>query len=197
MVPSQTLARNTAMLTERKTNIRKQMKLRLKAMDQEEKQVLDQQICDRVLSLSELKDAGHVYGYMNLTWETGTEKLLDQLWERGVQIALPKVLGETMEFFHVGSKSDLKIGTFRILEPDESCEQVCWPKAPVLVPGIAFTRDGKRLGKGGGYYDKFFAAEPEHTAIALAYDYQILDDLPSAEHDQSVDLIVTESGIYR
>lgn len=197
MALSQILARSTAMSVERKINLRKQMRTQLKAMDAEEKRALDHQVSEQLFSLAEIANADFVYGYMNLFWETGTEEILDRLWDAGVQIALPKVLGETMEFFHVRSREDLAIGSFCLLEPKESCEQVFWPKALVLVPGLAFSKDGRRLGKGGGYYDKFLLKEPEHRTIALAYEFQLTDEVPAEEHDRSVDMIVTESCIYR
>ena len=185
------------MSAERKINLRKQMKVQLKAMDAEQKAALDRKICEQVLSVPEIAGAAFVYGYRNLSWETGTEELLDELWAKGIQVALPKVLGDTMEFFHVRSKEDLKEGSFHILEPDDSCEQVCWPKAPVLVPGLAFSKTGNRLGKGGGYYDKFLSKEPDHMTVALAYEYQLTDEIPVADHDRPVDMIVTEKEIYR
>lgn len=193
----QTLARNMAMSVERKINIRKQMRTQLKAMDVEDKRALDHQVLEQLFSHPELLNADFVYGYMNLFWETGTEEILDRLWNAGVKVALPKVLGDTMEFFHVRSREDLAVGFFKILEPKESCEQVFWPKAPVLVPGLAFSKDGKRLGKGGGYYDKFLSKEPEHRTIALAYEFQLTDEIPAEEHDRPVDVIVTEKTVYR
>ncbi len=180
-----------------KINLRKQMKTQLKAMDQGEKQNLDHKICEQLFSLPEIACADYVYAYMNLSWETGTEEILERFWKNGVQVALPKVLGETMEFFHVKSRADLEEGSFHILEPRDSCEQVVWPKAPVLVPGLGFSRDGKRLGKGGGYYDKFLSKEPDHVTIALAYEFQITEEIPAEEHDRPVDQIVTEHTIYR
>lgn len=171
--------------------------MQLKAMHMEEKQKLDHRICEHLFRLPEIVSADHIYGYMNLSWETGTEEILDRLWKSGVEIALPKVLGDTMEFFRVRSKEDLAIGSFRILEPKESCEQVFWPEAPILVPGLAFSKDGKRLGKGGGYYDKFLSKELDHKTIALAYAFQITDDIPAEKHDRPVDMLVMEDGIYR
>ena len=184
------------MSEKRKINLRKQMKVQLKAMDVKEKKALDLKICDRVLSVPEIADAKFVYGYRNLSWETGTEELLERLWSSGIQVALPKVLGDTMEFFHVRSTNDLSEGAFHILEPKDTCEQIRWPGAPILVPGLAFSRQGNRLGKGGGYYDKFLAKEPDHPTIALAYEFQMTDEVPCEEHDRPVSMIVTESGIY-
>lgn len=67
----------------------------------------------------------------------------------------------------------------------------------MLVPGLAFSMDGKRLGKGGGYYDKFLDREPNHLKIALAYDFQLLERIPAEEHDQTVNYIVTEERLIK
>ena len=176
----------------KKTNLRKEIKSLLKNMPPEQKAKLDHQVFEGVTSLEEFKEAKSVYGYMALPWETGTMEILEYLFENKTPVALPKVLGTDMDFFRVRSLKDLQEGAFHILEPSEACEKVCWPDACMLIPGLAFSLDGKRLGKGGGYYDKFLGREPNHEKIALAYEFQVLDKIPAEEHDQTVNFIVTE-----
>jgi 5-formyltetrahydrofolate cyclo-ligase len=66
----------------------------------------------------------------------------------------------------------------------------------VVVPGLAFTPDGRRLGQGGGWYDRFLArVRPDCLTIGVAFDAQIVDDLPTESHDVVLDLVVTESGV--
>jgi len=180
---------------ETKKNLRLEKKRLLKAMLLDQKQVLDHGVYENLKAMPEFEQVSCVYGYMALSWETGTMEILRDLLDRDIPLALPKVLDDDMEFFQIKSLEDLKEGSFHIPEPDESCEMVHWPNACILVPGLAFSKDGKRLGKGGGYYDKFLSREPEHKTIALAYDFQITEELPSAEHDQPVEYIVTESRI--
>ncbi len=62
--------------------------------------------------------------------------------------------------------------------------------ALVLMPGVAFTKSGDRMGYGGGYYDRFLAAQPEHPTVALCYDFQILESLPTEEFDIPVDIVL-------
>ena len=69
--------------------------------------------------------------------------------------------------------------------------------APILVPGMGFTENGVRLGKGGGYYDRYLETHPGHKTIALAYEFQILHELPAEPYDKSVDMIVTEKRVIR
>lgn len=181
------------METERKINLRKQMKSLLKALDRNEKAVLDRKVGGQLLELPEISGASCIYGYMSLSWETGTGEILEQFLNRGIRLALPKVIGREMDFFEVSSLDDLEEGTFHIMEPKTGCKKADWPDAVLMVPGLAFSKDGKRLGKGGGYYDKYLERYPHLRTVALAYDFQITDEIPIMEHDRRVDMVVTES----
>ncbi len=196
MVLLQILVKSMETLEKRKIDLRKQMKVLLKGMEPEEKKWLDHKVYVQALNNPELMNAKSIYAYMALSWETGTAELLEYFWNRGFQVAFPKVLGDGMEFFEVNSMEDLEIGAFRIMEPKKHCEQVDWPEAVIMVPGIAFTRDGKRLGKGGGYYDKYLDRYPGHKTVAFAYEFQMIPELPAELHDQPVDYVITEKGSF-
>ena len=196
MVLLQILVKSMETLEKRKIDLRKQMKILLKGMEPSKKQRLDHEVFVQALKNPEIMQAKSVYAYMALSWETGTEELLDYFWKQGVQVAFPKVLGDEMEYFEVNSMDDLETGTFRIMEPKAYCKQVDWQEAVIMVPGIAFTRDGKRLGKGGGYYDKYLERYPRHKTVAFAYGFQMVSELPSELHDQSVDYVITEYGSF-
>ena len=196
MVLLQILVKSMETLEKRKIDLRKQMKVRLKGMESAEKQRLDHEVFIQALKNPEIMQAKSVYAYMALSWETGTEELLEYFWKQDVQVAFPRVLGDEMEFFKVNSLEDLEPGAFRIMEPKAHCEQVDWPEAVIMVPGIAFTRDGKRLGKGGGYYDKYLDRYPGHKTVAFAYEFQIVSELPAELHDQPVDHLITETGSF-
>lgn len=183
----------------------------MKALPEKEKEILDREIAERILALPEIRESGSVFAYASLTWETGTDQILEALWREKKTIFLPRVSGETMEFFLTGSKKDLAEGTFHIMEPKAECrstdeiaadtslaagQSTAEPfSAPVLVPGMAFTEQGIRLGKGGGYYDWYLGTHPSHQTIALAYEFQILDEIPAGPYDKSVDMIVTEKRV--
>ena len=94
--------------------------------------------------------------------------------------------------------SDLRPGRFGILAPDTAqCPLVDSARgAVVLVPGLAFARDGHRLGHGGGYFDRFLSRF-DGTSIGLVYDFQVLDGLPIDPHDERVHWIVSESQTIR
>ncbi len=179
-----------------KAELRKELKKLLKAVPEAKKREWDGLLLERVLSLPQVERAAWVYGYMALPWEAGTRELLLALLGKGKRVALPRVLGEEMSFFEIRSLSDLSEGAYHILEPAMKCPPVSCTDALLLVPGMAFTPKGDRLGKGGGYYDKFLTKEPGHMTVALAYEFQMLDCLPAEIYDKTVDMVVTPGGSY-
>ena len=207
------------MLEKQKADFRTVIRKQLKALPEEEKRILDRRIADRVLSLPAVADAGAVYGYASLSWEAGTGEILKELWKRKCIVCLPRVMGETMEFFVTESENDLTEGTFHIMEPRNGCRSAeeyhseiasekmdrefhqksrhVFSTAPILVPGMGFTESGIRLGKGGGYYDRYLEKHPGHKTIALAYEFQILHEIPAEPYDRSVDMIVTEKQVIQ
>lgn len=179
----------------KKQELRKNIKQQLKQLDQEEKKELDHAVCEKLFQVPEISEAKNVYAYMSLSWETGTEEILKRFLEQNIRVALPRVSGERMDFYEITSFDDMEEGAFHILEPKSECQKVEWKNACVLVPGLAFTKEGIRLGKGGGYYDRFFEEEPNHETFALAYEFQIVDAIPSEPHDRPVGQIITEKRI--
>lgn len=137
-----------------------------------------------------------VFCYASLPRETGTEELLAALWARGVQVGLPRVQGQEMAFYLVTSFEDLEPGAMGIREPRSHCRELSCPTAPVITPGLAFDRTGGRAGYGGGYYDRFFAQEPDHPAIGYCFDRQVLEEEILLDvHDRRMNWIVTENRV--
>jgi 5-formyltetrahydrofolate cyclo-ligase len=105
-----------------------------------------------------------------------------------------------MKFFEVESPEELVPSPWhpRIREPVFAPERIVPPEEIdlILVPGLAFTRDGQRLGRGGGFYDRYLASLPPRAMkLGICFQCQMLESLPSEEHDQRVHAIVTEDGI--
>jgi 5-formyltetrahydrofolate cyclo-ligase len=129
----------------------------------------------------------------------GMEPEIDPLWETiaGKTVCYPRV-GETgLDLLLVPDPSALKTSRWKLREPDHAHENlVPLEKIDVLlVPGIAFSKHGGRLGRGGGFYDRLIA-QPELRAfkIGICFDAQIVPELPVEAHDREVDQVITESG---
>ena len=136
------------------------------------------------------RDAKTIYGYLPYNQEVRTVPMLEQALADGKQVAVPKVYDDEMRFIYLTDLNQVAKGYAGIPEPiaDEPVAED--PTALVLMPGLAFDREGHRIGYGGGFYDKFLAAEPNHPTMALCYAFQMVDELPTEEFDVPVDLVL-------
>lgn len=130
-----------------------------------------------------------LYAYLSYNQEVRTQAILRQAAADGKRLAVPKITDGRMEFLWLTDRTRLEPGFGGIPEPVEG-ERADAPDALVLMPGLAFDRQGHRMGYGGGYYDRFLAREP-HPTIALCFDFQLLDCLPTEDHDIPVDVVLS------
>ncbi|WP_394527263.1 5-formyltetrahydrofolate cyclo-ligase [Lacrimispora sp. JR3] len=178
-----------------KSKIRKYIKEQRQTLDSATEHQWDESICRELLDLLEIRQAFCVYCYASFRGEAGTWKFMETLLRQGKYIAVPKVKGKELEFYAISGKKDLEEGVMGIMEPKSTCLKICDPDAPVIVPGVAFDKEGNRLGYGGGYYDRFFEREPSHFRLAIAYNFQLFDRIPAEPHDKKVDRIITPKGL--
>lgn len=172
--------------------IRSRMKQARGQAGPEQRREWEQRMTARLVGLEALKKCQSVYSYLSFGSEFDTSPLLALLMRQGVRIAVPKVVGRDMNFYYIEGQQDLAPGYMGIMEPRAGCSLAADRNAPVLVPGLAFDRMGNRIGYGGGYYDRFLAAEPEHNRIAPAYGFQVAAQLPAEAFDIRVHRIITE-----
>jgi len=164
-----------------------------------------QRMVDHFFSLPEIARAGslNVLLYAAAGSEAPTKPLAGRLLRAGHRVFLPRLDRERpgeMDVVPVSSWDELVPGPyFGIPQPPPDVPPVP-PESldAVVVPAVGFDRNGRRLGQGGGYYDRFFARLPRRILrIGWAFSVQVVDELPSEKHDQGVDLIVTEAGVVR
>lgn len=145
-----------------------------------------------------------VAGYMAHRGEPDVSGVLDTLSDKGWRVAYPKTdrQAHALRFYQAGTagRKAFQTGPFGILEPIPS-EETAVPASEidiVLLPGLAFRRDGLRIGYGGGYYDRLLADPHVHAVrVGVAFDVLIADDLPAGPHDIRMHEIVTESEVVR
>lgn len=127
--------------------------------------------------------------------EVDTIPMISSALLQGKRVCVPKVVADGLRFFEIKSlEYDLQVGSFGILEPIGGKEILPPQVELMIVPGVAFDRDGNRLGFGKGYYDRFLPKLRNKTPIiALAFDFQVIDKVPSMIGDIRVHKIVTES----
>lgn len=149
-------------------------------------------ICNLLLSDRRLHDAATVISYAPLPDEVDVSAVTEWCRREGKTVLLPKVVSDTeMELRVCHGPDKLRAGRYNILEPTGPvAEPDSLTDAVALVPGMAFDREGYRLGRGKGYYDRFLARTSVKT-IGVAFPFQIVDAVPHDEHDMRVDDVVT------
>lgn len=170
----------------------------LRAHIREQKRTMtESQIAEKSAALAEMflqcapyKQAKTVYGYLPYNQEVRTVPILAQALRDGKAVAVPKVYGDTMRFILLSDLGAVAKGYSGIPEPIADGPVATDETALVLMPGLAFDPQGNRMGYGGGFYDKFLEAEPNHPTVALCYDFQILPHLDTEDHDIPVDLVL-------
>lgn len=135
-----------------------------------------------------------IYTYMAIGSEVDTISMMQEFIKDGKKVAVPKVEGDIIAFYEIQSVKDCKPGLWGILEP-VSYKAPADDPGLILLPGLAFDESGNRLGYGGGYYDKYLKARPDCACAALAYELQLLEEVPHEEHDKQVEYIVTPERV--
>lgn len=173
-----------------KHELRRVIRRKKRAMTEEE-------ICEKSTRLAELflasdayKNAGTIYGYLPYNQEVRTVPILERALSDGKRVAVPKCYGEEMRFLYLDDLTQVAPGYAGIPEPIADAPVARDETALVLMPGLAFDRQGHRIGYGGGFYDRFLAAEPNHPTVALCYDFQVLPALETEEFDVPVELVI-------
>ena len=169
-----------------------------RAFSATEKTPAEQRMLKFLQSWEVFRQAKTIHIFISKTDEPDTSPIIESAWESGKTVAVPCVVPESFELFHSQLKSfeDLSSGALGVLEPSPEGRIAMNPESfdLVIIPGVAFDRQGGRLGYGKGYYDRFL----EQTAafrLALAFNFQVFEKVPTEKHDVPMNGILTESGI--
>jgi len=177
------------------------MKAALAAMQPEIAAAKSQAACARIASLDEFHRANAILLYLPIPGEVDTTAAALAAWQADKTVLAPNVSFEHKHMLPVVIHSldgDLFIISHGLREP---IARNPWPIEEidlVIVPALAYDRRGGRLGRGGGIYDRFLARENfQAVTCGLAFDEQILDEVPNHPHDLPVDMVVTDKEVMR
>jgi len=186
---------------ERKAAIRKQAHENRK--NQEDKEAVSIAIMNRFMELPEYDAARTVMFYVDVRDEVRTRQALPAALATGKRIVVPYCVDGELELFWLEVMDELELGMYRILEPKNELRDVVHKRLQpedldlIMVPGVAFDKNGGRTGHGKGYYDKLLEhAKPETPLVALAFECQMFDEIPMDHHDIYMDKVVTENDVY-
>ena len=139
-----------------------------------------------------LANADTLLIYSALPDEVPTQSLIDELVAQGKTVLLPRVVNDTdMELRQYTGTQDLQVGAFGILEPTGELFTDYEKIDVAVIPGMAFDKEGHRLGRGKGYYDRFLRLLSNTYKIGICFSWQLVDEVPTDEHDILMDEIMT------
>jgi len=162
-------------------------------------------IATSIMGLPEWSKAELVLMYMAMRSEVPIGAIMRRALDEGKRVGVPRICGQDLIFHELsGDVENLPVRTFGIREPDSSLPEIdidFWSRsAPIvtIVPGVAFDRNGNRLGRGRGFYDIFLARHSSALRrVGICLDSAILDIVPAESHDVAMDWVISELRIIR
>ncbi len=180
-----------------KRALRSELMARRARLAPEDRAAKSRAIADRLEQLAAFRDARTVALYVAIGAEVDASEIVRRASARGVRVGFPR--GSDVERglrFASCAAAELVRGALGVLEPPEGATAIGPGEVEcVVMPGVAFSEDGFRLGRGGGYYDATLPLLPRAFRVGLAFDVQIVPTLPHDAHDAPVDAVVTETRV--
>ena len=174
-----------------KSELRKQVLQEMKAISQEQKQAIDQALTEGLLQHPFYQETNTIATYLSFPHEFQTQGLIEQALKNGKKVLIPKTYPKGRMDFVVYNPQQLVKTSFGLLEPQGDLEVVDASQIDLIhVPGLAFTREGYRIGYGGGYYDRYLKHFTGHT-LSTVYPCQIRDFIPE-DHDIPVQEVLID-----
>ncbi len=177
----------TGSVSDRKKALRKTIRARVNALSDTYRAAASDAIQRAVLGSDEYKAAGSVFAYVAVPTEPDTRRVIERALSDGKRVYVPKCVSKTeMLAVRIRTMTDLAPGAYGIPEPVD-CSETAAPNEIdlILVPCVSASRDGKRLGHGAGYYDRFLAESGAKT-LCLCFREALCDDVPTDENDVRV-----------
>lgn len=183
-----------------KQSLRKEMAARRAALTQAERLAYDRRLADIFCAQAFFHDAEAVLIYLAFRSETSTDTIIETALQAGKLVAAPQTrrAGQIMRTFRLTNLQDVTVGEWGMREPRVVAEEPIAPEAfdLIVVPGLAFTLRGDRLGYGGGYYDRYLPLiRQDALSVGIGYEFQVIDRLPAEPFDRRVDWLVTPAGV--
>lgn len=180
-----------------KSELRKKYKQIRSSLEPDFRRAASNDICGFVCALEEYKKASVVFVYSSVYSEVSTQPIICDALSHGKTVLLPvtDAATETMHASEIKSENDIVCGAYGIAEPKDKTAFDTEKIDLVIVPGLAFNKQGYRIGYGKGYYDKFLSQNGDIVKIGVAFSAQLCEENFEAAFDVRLDVIVTEKGV--
>lgn len=179
-----------------KQQIRREIEAQRKALDFRWLEAASARVVENFQALEAFQPSETVALYMAIAGEVALGPLFSKCWKLGKRTCIPlfNAKAKIYEMAEVSAETEYRIGHYGIREPLSPALFPLDDIDLIAVPGVAFDREGNRLGRGGGYYDRLLEGLPGVSA-AVAFDFQILPHIPCETHDKPVDALATETKL--
>ena len=171
-----------------KKQLRSHIKTLKKQHSKEELKRQSELILKKLENHKSFIEAKIVMLYSSLPDEVQTQEFLSK-WRNEKKIILPTVVGDDIIPVELSEDTDFAIGDFNILEPQNEPYDGSYDL--IVVPGVAFDRNGNRIGRGKGYYDRFLCKHLDVKRIGICFDFQFVDEVPTEDNDIKMQEVLT------
>ena len=178
-----------------KKALRAEIRDKKRAMTEQQIALTSEALAQQLYAHPAYQNAKSIFGYLSYNQEVRTMPILEQAQRDGKRVAVPKVIGDTMIFIWLDDLSRVELGYCNIPEPLDNGPEALDETALVLMPGLAFDPTGRRCGYGGGFYDRYLEAHPNHPLLALCFGFQMYDELETDPHDIPVNYVLSQEVI--
>ncbi len=173
-----------------KNTIRKQIQTQRDSLSSKEKNVLDTELCNKIIREIEINNHKTIHTYLPIKSEINIFPVVEYLLKNNKTVVAPKALADMkMSNLILSSLDQLENGAYGTKHPAGSNEYH-GKYDLIIVPGLAFDKNNNRIGYGAGYYDSFLLDNQNSQKIALAYPFQVFDNIPSDPHDIKIDKVI-------
>lgn len=182
-----------------KAQLRRELQNSLLSITSQQRSKKSRKACQNLVSIPQFQSASTVMMFLSLPHEVDTSEAILNAWQLGKAVAVPKVSWQQRHMIAVQINS-LETGILTEasgLQNPIAGVPVAFEEIDLVVtPGLGFDKKGNRLGRGGSYYDRFFAnTELKASRCGFGFEEQLVEKIPVAEHDEPVDIVVTEKEI--
>lgn len=179
-----------------KEELRTEMRAKRRELTIKEVDCRSEIICNNLFTLENVNNAAVICTFLSAFKEPDTFRIIEKLWKKGCKVVVPITDMEnvSLSLSYIDGMADLKKGAYGISEPSAIKEANAADIDLILVPGLAFDRNGGRMGFGKGYYDRLLESS-NAIKIGICYDFQLLDNIPTEPHDIPMNIIVTDKEI--
>lgn len=183
---------------ETKDQVRKKCRLLRNDISFMYRQYASYEICRKLLASDWYEKSKQILLYMATQNEVDLTALIERAWADKKKLYFPKVCGNEMEFYPAYCMEDFVPGAYGIAEPKatEPLERMIVDRTPMLVPGVAFSTDGYRIGYGKGYYDRYLTANQKNKRLipmGIAYSFQVVEAFETEPHDYPMRAVITDA----